>query len=50
MQAPQEPAARPKKKHKNSTVCLLCGREGHYGSHTSCHAANQAVINGSLDQ
>ena len=25
----------------NSNVCFLCGREGHYGSGTSCYAANQ---------
>ena len=24
----------------NSNVCFLCGKEGHYGSQTSCHAAN----------
>ena len=25
----------------NSNVCFLCGREEHYGSGTSCYAANQ---------
>ena len=29
------------KKPYNSNVCFLCGREGHYGSPTSCHASNQ---------
>lgn len=23
----------------NSNVCFLCGREGHYGSPTSCYAS-----------
>ena len=25
-------------KHNNRIVCFLCGREGHYGSPTSCYA------------
>ena len=29
------------KKNSNSNVCFLCGRKGHYGSQTSCYAANQ---------
>jgi hypothetical protein len=24
-----------------SNVCFLCGKKGHYGSPTSCHAAKQ---------
>jgi len=27
--------------NSNSNVCFLCGRKGHYGSQTSCFAANQ---------
>ena len=29
------------KKPYNSNVCFLCGKEGHYGSQTSCSAANK---------
>lgn len=29
------------KKPYNSNVCFLCGKEGHHGSQTSCHAANK---------
>jgi len=29
------------KKPYNSNICFLCGREGHYGSPTSCYASNQ---------
>jgi hypothetical protein len=29
------------KKPYNSNVCFLCGREGHYGSPTSCYASIQ---------
>jgi hypothetical protein len=25
----------------NSNICFLCGREGHYGSPTSCYASKQ---------
>ena len=30
------------KKNSNSNVCFLC-REGHYGSQTSCYAANRIL-------
>jgi len=29
----------------NSNVCFLCGRKGHYGSQTSCFAANRYEAN-----
>jgi hypothetical protein len=29
----------------NSNVCFLCGRKGHYGSQTSCFAANRYDAN-----
>lgn len=32
------------KQHKtpyNSNVCFLCGKAGHYGNQSSCHAANK---------
>ena len=38
----------PQKQHKtpyNSNVCFLCGKEGHYGSQTSCSAANKVKKN-----
>ena len=25
----------------NSNVCFLCGKAGHHGNHTSCHAATK---------
>lgn len=25
----------------NSNVCFLCGKAGHYGNQSSCHAANK---------
>ena len=33
------------KKPYNSNVCFLCGREGHYGSPTSCYASIQKKKN-----
>ena len=35
----------PHKKPHNSNVCFLCGREGHYGSPTSCYASIQKKKN-----
>jgi len=29
----------------NGNVCFLCGRKGHYGSQTSCFAANRYDAN-----
>jgi hypothetical protein len=31
--------------NSNSNVCFLCGRKGHYGSQTSCYAANRYAAN-----
>jgi len=33
------------KKPFNSNICFLCGKEGHYGSQTSCYAAKQVRKN-----
>jgi hypothetical protein len=41
-QKPQQQQQKPQHKPPfNSNVCFLCGKEGHYGSQTSCHAANK---------
>ena len=32
--------------NSNSNVCFLCGRKGHYGSQTSCFAANRQIRKG----
>jgi uncharacterized protein YaaW (UPF0174 family) len=34
-----------KNSNGNSNVCFLCGRKGHYGSQTSCYAANRYAAN-----
>jgi len=31
--------------NSNGNVCFLCGRKGHYGSQTSCFAANRYDAN-----
>jgi hypothetical protein len=38
--AKEKPKGNVGQKPRNSNVCFLCGREGHYGSQTSCYAAN----------
>ena len=41
---PQKPQQQQKPQHKipfNSNVCFLCGKAGHYGNQSSCHAANK---------
>jgi hypothetical protein len=35
-----------KKINSNGNVCFLCGRKGHYGSQTSCFAANRQIRKG----
>ncbi len=41
-QKPQQQQQKPQHKPPfNSNVCFLCGKAGHYGSQTSCHAANK---------
>jgi hypothetical protein len=41
MESKSQTQAIQKNRPKNSNVCFLCGREGHYGSPTSCYAANK---------
>jgi hypothetical protein len=41
-QKPQQQQQKPQHKTPfNSNVCFLCGKAGHYGSQTSCNAANK---------
>ncbi len=41
-QKPQQQQQKPQHKPPyNSNVCFLCGKAGHYGSQTSCNAANK---------
>ena len=40
----QKPQQQKSPQHKipfNSNVCFLCGKAGHYGNQSSCHAANK---------
>ncbi len=39
MDEKQQSKPPPRKQASSATVCFLCGREGHYGSPTSCYAA-----------